>query len=97
MLLRELTCFPCFSRYVVYFLKAKVEKGKKGANHDSERDYIGVTQKPPKDRAKEHMLGDLQKRMGALWLCQARIVGDPVVTEGLLAGSVCFSTEIDVD
>ena len=67
-------------------------KGVKGADHTSARDYIGVTQKPPKTRAKEHMESDCEKAKNALWLSKATIEGDPVVTEGPLTGSVCFST-----
>ena len=91
-LLCERSRSPCFSRYVVYFLQAQLRKGVKGATHDSSRDYIGMTQKPLKDRAKEHMASDSKKAKNALWLTQATIVGDPVVTERPLAGSVCFST-----
>ena len=78
--------------YVVYFLRAKVQKGVKGAKYNSEREYIGFTMKPPEDRAKEHMDDWKKKVTGALWLHQATIVGDPIVTEGPLAGSVCSST-----
>ena len=92
LLLCELSRAPCFSRYVVYFLETKLKKGVKGAAHNSARDYIGVTQKPLKDRAKEHMMSDCEKAKNALWLPHATIVGDPVVTERPLAGSVCFST-----
>ena len=92
LLLCELSRAPCFSRYVVYFLETKLRKGEKGATHTSARDYIGMTQKPLKERAREHMMSDYEKAKNALWLSQATIVGDPVVTERPLAGSVCFST-----
>ena len=78
--------------YVVYFLRAVVRKGVKGATFNTHREYIGFTQKPPEERAKEHMDDFRKKVTGALWLDKATIEGAPIVTEGPLAGSVCLST-----
>ena len=55
--------------------------GVKGARFPGVREYIGYTQKPPKEREKEHMSDWLKKVKGAKWLYKATIVGTPVVTE----------------
>ena len=55
--------------------------GVKGVMFRGERDYIGVTQKAPADRAEEHMSDWDKKVKGASWLYKATTVGEPIVTE----------------
>ena len=55
--------------------------GVKGVMFRGERDYIGVTQKAPADRAEEHMSDWDKKVKGASWLYKATTVGKPIVTE----------------
>ena len=54
--------------------------GVKGARYPGVREYIGYTQKPPKEREKEHMSDWLKKVKGAKWLYLAT-TEEPVVTE----------------
>ena len=60
--------------------------GVKGAQFPGYHEYIGYTQKPPKEREKEHMSDWLKKVKGAKFLYQATTVGEPVVTDNSLPG-----------
>ena len=73
--------------YAVYFIRAKMTPGVKGAQFQGERDYIGFTQKPPTERLKEHMDVCIKKVKGCKWLYLAEPVGNPVVTEDGLPSS----------